>query len=147
MNEDERKEGQQQPIEENDIQDTDSEEVHKYKIQSWDDLLKFTRRNYLKTVEELTKLQENTEGTLKRLIETGTSYSKESTNVIKEWAETMNNSFKKFQKNTEHLFQKASDRAAKELNINVPFQKEVGEWVESVQSNIKSIFDKFQQNK
>lgn len=144
MNEEERKEGQ--TMEENDTQET-NEEIHKYKIQNWDDLLKFTRRNYIKTVEELTRLQENTEGTLKRLIETGTSYSKESTNVIKEWAETMNDSFKKFQKNTEHLFQKASDRAAKELNINVPFQKEVGEWVESVQTNIKSIFDKFQQNK
>jgi hypothetical protein len=44
------------------------------------------------------------------------------------------------------MFQKASNRAAKELNINLPFQKEVEELVDSVQKNVKSIFDKFQKS-
>jgi DNA-binding protein H-NS len=120
-----------------------NEEHHHYEVNNWDDLLKFTRRNYLKTVEELTKLQEETETTLKKLIETGTSYTKESSNVIKNWVETINGSLGKFQKNTQHLFTRASDRAAKELNINIPFKKEVEELVDTVQKNIKSIFEKF----
>ncbi len=122
------------------------EEIHHYEINSWDDLLKFTRRNYLKTIEELTRLQEKTENSLKQLMETGTSYSKESQNVIKDWSEMLNHSFQKFQKNSQHMFQKASNRAAKELNINLPFQKEVEELVDSVQKNVKSIFDKFQKS-
>jgi hypothetical protein len=132
---------------ESSTQETTGEEgTHHYELNSWDDLLKFTRRNYLKTVEELTRVQEKTENSLKKLMETGTSYSKESQNVIKDWSEMLNNSFQKFQKNSQHLFQKATNRAAKELNFNIPFQKEVEELVDSVQKNIKSIFDKFQKS-
>ncbi len=120
----------------------EEDDLDPYEMNSWDELLKFTRRNYLKTVEELTKVQEHTEKSLKQLIETRTSYSKESSNVIKEWSDMLNDSFQKFQSNSEHLMRKARDRAAKELNINIPFQKEIDDFVDSVQKNMKSIFEK-----
>lgn len=120
-----------------------NEEEDHFHINNWDDLLKFTRRNYLKTVEELTKLQEETEQMVKKLISKQTSYNKESTNVVKDWMEMLGESFDKFQKNSQKLLAKASDRATKELNINMPFKKEIEDLVNTVQKNIKSIFEKF----
>ncbi len=124
---------------------TNDSDSDAYQMDSWDDLLKFTRRNYMKTVEELTKVQEQTEKSLKQLMETRASYSKESSNVIKEWSDMINGSFMKFQSSTNHLIKKARDRAAKQLNINFPFQKELDEFVDSVQENLKSIFDKLKE--
>lgn len=127
-----------------DMDQQNQEEHNKYEIKNWDDLLKFTRRSYLRTVEELTKIQERTENTVKSLIETGSSYSKESSNVIKDWADMVGDTVGKFQKNSQHLFTKATDRAAKELNINIPFQKEFQDLFSNVQKNIDSIFNKMQ---